>query len=1008
MLRLLIVVVVVLLTQAIPAWGVTPYPYGSLPSAASDADLTAAYNLWKSRRYVAASCGYRVDNGVGGTYSEGMGYGMLMAAYLEPDDTMLNNLYTFFAANLDPRGVMNWNVSPSSCSNNNANGASDGDLDVALALVKAARRWPGSPNNWAARATTLLNAMYTHYRDSCNGLKPGDVWGGCTESRAYNPSYMRTGYMKSFDCFEGGTRWEAMRTRSYSTLNYWYTNYSLPPDWTNPDGSFNSGNYGYDACRTPWSIGLDYLWWGNLTAKAMNDKITAVFAAQGSAASIGDGYNYLTGAKISNNHQPEFFGGVGVASMAGTNSSFRDALYNELKTVDKNAYYADSLRVLYLMTMTGNFQEPCTGGGSPGTPTRTPTRTPTFTASPTPTPAFSLAKASSVSSAAVGVNFDYYLDYQNLSSGPDTSGVTPGMELRFHNANTGATANRMTTNFQIYNGTGATVNLSNYRIRYFAYGTAPMDSPASYTAWEYYDQSGVGTATTYTYPAYTAGPKKANMELRVTFGSSSLGNGATSNWEGAWGSDSNASTTTDDWSYPGAVGSYTAANAVNIVLEQNVGGTWKLAWGTYPGGAASISNVTISDVLDSRLDYVSSSPAGSWNAGSRTFSYTIASLAPGEAGRITLTVKFNATASAGNVVPNSASIAAVAYPTANSNIRNVTVLGASNTATFTPTRTVTPSFTPSVTFTHTVSRTPTPTATRTATGTPSRTASPSSTGTSSATMTPAAATASTTPTATRTVTGTPSRTASPSSTGTLSATMTPSATQSFTPVPAGSTDTVTPSVSPTFSVTPTATPSVTSTASSTVTPTATPSVTEAPTGTFTPVPTDSFTPFVTGTFTLTPSVTVTPTPTPSATSTPTATFTVVATPVLTPSASPSAAPSPLGSPTPTPPSAIADDGPLEILEHRAWPNPLLDGRPAFVAVRLSGRADQVSLKLYTRAWVCVGRSELGPVSRGWVHLPLPPDFRTEAGNGVYYYWVDASRGTAGVLQPAKGALFVLR
>ena len=134
---------------ATPALAVTPYSYGALPSNANDADMNNAYATWKSRRLdTSPSCGTRVDNGLGYTYSEGMAYGALMAAYLEPNDTLLKDLWDFYAANMDPRGVMNWSVAGNSCGNNGSNAATDADLDVAAALIRASRRWPASPNNW--------------------------------------------------------------------------------------------------------------------------------------------------------------------------------------------------------------------------------------------------------------------------------------------------------------------------------------------------------------------------------------------------------------------------------------------------------------------------------------------------------------------------------------------------------------------------------------------------------------------------------------------------------------------------------------------------------------------------------------------------------------------------------------------------------------------------------------------------------------------------------------------
>ena len=140
-----------LLTLPTAASGLTPYPYGSLPSGASASDATNAYTTWKSRYLDTESCGDSVYNSSGGTYSEGMGYGMLMASYLESSDAVLEQLWTFYQANKDNDGLMNWSVSSGSCSNNSANAAADGDLDAACASSTRPGAGPPAPTTGRPR-----------------------------------------------------------------------------------------------------------------------------------------------------------------------------------------------------------------------------------------------------------------------------------------------------------------------------------------------------------------------------------------------------------------------------------------------------------------------------------------------------------------------------------------------------------------------------------------------------------------------------------------------------------------------------------------------------------------------------------------------------------------------------------------------------------------------------------------------------------------------------------------
>ncbi len=69
--------------------------------------------------------------------SEGIGYGMLLAV-ANNDQPLFDKLWKFYSDHVDPRGLMNWAMD--ACDppgNNNANSATDGDLDVAMALVQA-------------------------------------------------------------------------------------------------------------------------------------------------------------------------------------------------------------------------------------------------------------------------------------------------------------------------------------------------------------------------------------------------------------------------------------------------------------------------------------------------------------------------------------------------------------------------------------------------------------------------------------------------------------------------------------------------------------------------------------------------------------------------------------------------------------------------------------------------------------------------------------------------------
>jgi len=348
------------------AGGGSSFRYGIKPQGADPAHAFNAYDHFKASFFV--DCGgnrVRVASGSGSqeTVSEGMGYGMLMVAYLEPDATgpaLMNRLLAFVNSKLDNNQLMHWKVSCDSVYEQNA--ATDGDLDYALALIQAERRWPNQ--GFGTSAKKFLGAILSHETDSC-GLKPGDVWGGCNSEA--NPSYAALGYLETFRCFTGNSAWSGVRSNTMTRqLAYWHANYTLPPDWVSVDssassGRFSRGAYRYDAARVPWRLGLDYLWHGGDDAGAQAHKIINHFkAAAADPSTIGDGYDHQTGNKIGNNHNAVFVGPLAIGAMVHpSHQDWLNRIYGELVGLELGTYYSDALRVIALMATTGLFTNPC-------------------------------------------------------------------------------------------------------------------------------------------------------------------------------------------------------------------------------------------------------------------------------------------------------------------------------------------------------------------------------------------------------------------------------------------------------------------------------------------------------------------------------------------------------------------------------------------------------------------------------------------------------------------------
>ena len=59
----------------------------------------------------------------------------------------------------------------------------------------------------------------------------------------------------------------------------------LVPEWGNVDGSVDN-NYGYNACRTPWRVAVDFLWFCTPAAKTFLDHVSTYVDSKGGVASV--------------------------------------------------------------------------------------------------------------------------------------------------------------------------------------------------------------------------------------------------------------------------------------------------------------------------------------------------------------------------------------------------------------------------------------------------------------------------------------------------------------------------------------------------------------------------------------------------------------------------------------------------------------------------------------------------------------------------------------------------
>ena len=366
-----------------------------------DLAVEAYYDAWKSL-YLADDCGegrYYVftTSATGGgqdsiSVSEGHGYGMIIAALMagyDPDaQAIFDGLYRFFKdhPSVNSPYLMAWNqvrgcgdVEPG-----NTGSALDGDMDIAYALLLADRQWGSQGEiDYLAEALNVINAIMEHeVNPETYTLMLGD-WVNPSDRRystGTRTSDFMFGHLRAFEAATGDARWGQVREATYAIVEVLQRDYSpttgLLPDFVvdvggNPrpaDPGFLEGDtdgmYYYNACRTPWRIGTDYLVDGDPRDLAALSRLNAWVqdVTGGDPAAIASGYA-LDGSTDDDYAYTDlsFVAPLGVGAMAGEeNQQWLNDVWDFVveSPIEEGGYYDNTLKMLALIAMSGNWWAP--------------------------------------------------------------------------------------------------------------------------------------------------------------------------------------------------------------------------------------------------------------------------------------------------------------------------------------------------------------------------------------------------------------------------------------------------------------------------------------------------------------------------------------------------------------------------------------------------------------------------------------------------------------------------
>lgn len=349
-------------------------------------------SLWEQYKneYVEAGTGRTIDKQRDNvTTSEGQSYTMLRSVWMDDKGTFdlawrwtkdnLRKDSFLFAWKFGERVDGSYGILIEEGGNTSA---TDGDTDIALALILAYGRW--GEEKYLLEAREILEAVWQYeviMIDDRPYILANDIEKSTDkEELLVNPSYFSPYAYRIFAIIDPVRDWESLVDTSYGIiedsmklpLDKEYS-IGLPPDWiiiNRTSGEINPApqlhlrtDYGYDAIRTVWRMALDYEWFASMRAQQllnngtflsnewkMHNKLASVYAHDGVVVYSDESYA-MYGTALALFHVID----TDVAHEVYAKKLVRNYNVNTFQWYEDPGYYGDNWAWFGLALYTGNI-----------------------------------------------------------------------------------------------------------------------------------------------------------------------------------------------------------------------------------------------------------------------------------------------------------------------------------------------------------------------------------------------------------------------------------------------------------------------------------------------------------------------------------------------------------------------------------------------------------------------------------------------------------------------------
>lgn len=362
----------------------------SVGRASADQSTASFYNSWK-QRYLKTACKsgeYRIKADTGDAYvvSEGQGYGMLITVMMAGNDpqaqTYFDGLHRYNRGHpsVNDPDLLAW-AQDVNCKNVvGADSATDGDLDIAYALLLADAQWGSAGSiNYLSEARKVIAAIRrSNVHPTTKLVNLGD-WVDSSSPTYYNStrsSDWMLGHFRAFGAKLGDSYWtgvlDAHQNLIVKMQSTYAPNTGLLPDFivnTNTtarpapagflEGDYD-GAYSWNAGRVPWRIGIDAAVSGDTRSRTAARKLSQWIRvkAGNNPSNVKAGYK-LDGSVIDNYNEVFFTAPFAVAATVDPDAQvWLDKLWTYMATGAPGDYYGDSVKLLSMLAVSNNWIKP--------------------------------------------------------------------------------------------------------------------------------------------------------------------------------------------------------------------------------------------------------------------------------------------------------------------------------------------------------------------------------------------------------------------------------------------------------------------------------------------------------------------------------------------------------------------------------------------------------------------------------------------------------------------------